>query len=164
VVFIQGSGCDSLFIKVGDRVGGGIQNLLLPFAKGRARVLVVEKPGVNYLDQSKQPGAAEGCRPEFLQEHTLDRWAEAVNTAIKAAHELPQIDATKTLVVGHSEGGLVAARVAALNAKITHVASLAGGGPTQLFDLVETAGAQSGSATTSGDIAEQVYDEWKKIQ
>src|SRR5262245_31524922 len=48
VLFIPGSGCQSVFRKLGERVGGGFQNLLLAEAKGRARVLVVEKPGVKY--------------------------------------------------------------------------------------------------------------------
>ena len=46
------------------------------------------------------------------------------------------MDAARTLVIGHSEGGIVAAYVAAKLPKVTHVASLAGGGPTQLFDFV----------------------------
>jgi hypothetical protein len=45
------------------------------------------------------------------------------------------------LLIGHSEGGIIAARAAAENAFVTHVATLAGGGPTQLFDLIECARA-----------------------
>lgn len=101
-VFVQGSGCSSQFMRRGDRVNGGLQNLLLEAVRGRARVLVVEKPGVNYLDEAQRPGSAEGCSPEFLAEHTLPRWAEAVGAAIRAAQTLPGIDTTKTLVIGHS--------------------------------------------------------------
>src|SRR6267142_6477816 len=43
-LLIQGSGCASLFRKRGEQISGGQQNLLLAVAKGRVRVLAVEKP------------------------------------------------------------------------------------------------------------------------
>jgi hypothetical protein len=132
-LFVQGSGCQSLFKKQGDAIQGGLQNLLLKEVKGRARVLVVEKPGVKFLDAPPKPGSTEGASEEFLKEHTLSRWAEANVAALQAAWTLPGIDDSRTLAVGHSEGAIVVARVAAELPKVTHVASLAGGGPTQLF-------------------------------
>ncbi len=137
VLYIHGSGCQSLFQRHGDRIGGGLQNIVLMEAKKRARVLVVEKPGVKFLDVVKRPGSAEGASREFLEEHTLPRWVEANLAALRAAWELPGVDKRRTLVAGHSEGGLVAAAVAALEPKVTHVAVLAGGGPSQLFDLAD---------------------------
>lgn len=142
-VFVQGSGCDSQFMMRAGAIAGGYQNLLFQAAHNRARVLVVEKPGVGFLDESKKPGTAEGCSEEFLREHTLPRWAEAVSAAVDAARALPRSDPRRVLIVGHSEGGIVAARVAAENHHVTHVASLAGGGPSQLFDFVTLAGARA---------------------
>jgi dienelactone hydrolase len=52
---------------------------------------------------------------------------------------LPFVDPTRSLVLGHSEGGLVASRVAAMNPSVTHSAALAGGGPTRLFNMTELA-------------------------
>src|SRR5947209_9796042 len=74
-LFIEGSGCQSLIRKHGDHVAGGYQNILQEVARGRARVLAVEKPGVHYLDAGQRPGTAEGASEEFLREHTLPRWA-----------------------------------------------------------------------------------------
>src|SRR5262245_50062915 len=164
-LFIQGSGCQSLFRKRDERIVGGYQNLLLQEAKGRARILVVEKPGVKFLDAPARPGSAEGASDEFLKEHTLDRWAEANAAALRAVWTLPGIDATRSLAVGHSEGGIVAARVAAELPRVTHVASLAGGGPTQLFDLAELRG-RARPDDKPGDAERrmrEVYDEWGKI-
>src|SRR5262245_35556138 len=76
-LLIQGSGCQSLWKKRGEQILGGQQNLLRNAAQGRVRVLVVEKPGVKFLDEAKRPGGAEGASEEFLREHTLPRWAEA---------------------------------------------------------------------------------------
>jgi dipeptidyl aminopeptidase/acylaminoacyl peptidase len=151
VLFVEGSGRQSLFKKHGDVIFGGLQNLLLSEVKGRARVLAVEKPGVKFLDAPSRPGSAEGASEEFLKEHTLSRWAEANAAALRAAWTLPGIDDSRTLAVGHSEGGIVVARVAAELPKVTHVASLAGGGPTQLFSLAESFG-------------QGVFAEWTKIQ
>jgi len=165
-LLVGGSGGQSLFRKLGEHVAGGLQNLLLQEAGNRARVLVVEKPGVRYLDSPPQPGSAEGARPEFLEEHTLERWVEANAAALRAAWTLPGIARSRTLAVGHSEGGLVVACLAAKTPEITHVASLAGGGPTQLFSLLESvAAAQPGDR--SGDAAKRrqaVFDEWAKIE
>lgn len=139
-VFVQGSGCDSQFRQAGDAVVGRMQELLRQAVRDRARVMVVEKPGVKFLDEARELGVAEGCPEVFLQEHTLTRWAEAVGAAVRAAAKLPGSDPRRLLIVGHSEGGIVAARVASENAVVTHVASLAGGGPSQLFDFVAQAG------------------------
>jgi pimeloyl-ACP methyl ester carboxylesterase len=165
-LIIPGSGCQSAFQKHGALVGGGFQNLLLAEAKGRARVLIVEKPGVKYLDQPPRPGSAEKASEEFLKEHTLPRWAAANVAALRAVWALPDVDPGRTLVAGHSEGGIVAARVAAELPGVTHVASLAGGGPTQLFDFVAN-GARPRPDDKPGDAgrrAQGVYDEWAKIQ
>lgn len=167
VLFIQGSGCQSVFQKLGERVAGGYHTVLFQEAKGRARILVVEKPGVKYLDAPVPMVSLEkAASEEFLKEHTLPRWAEANAAALRAAWALPAVDATRTLVVGHSEGGLVAARVAAELPRVTHVASLAGGGPTQLFDFVANA-ARPRPDDKPGDAGrrvQDVFDAWAKIQ
>src|SRR6185436_17158435 len=84
VLLILGSGCQSVFTKRGDRVFSGYQSPLLNEAKGRARVLIVEKPGVKFLDMVSRPGSAQEASPEFLKEHTLERWAEANAAALRA--------------------------------------------------------------------------------
>lgn len=166
VVWIQGSGCQSLFQKRGDKITGGLQNLLLQEARGRVRVLAVEKPGVKFCDAPPRPGTAEGASEEFLREHTLPRWAEANVAAIKAAWKLPEVNAARSLAMGHSEGGIVAARVTAELPGVTHVSSLAGGGPTQLFSLADMAGRPrpgDGPHDASQRI-QKIYDDWAKIQ
>lgn len=163
VVLVQGSGCTSLFRQRGDRVTGGHQSLLRQAVAGRARVLAVEKPGVRYLDdRPERPGEAAGCSREFLEEHTLPRWAAAIEAAVAAARGLPGIDASRTLVTGHSEGGLVAARVAADDPRVTHVASLAGGGPRALFDLAEAARRRAAPGEAEARVAE-IYRQWALV-
>jgi erythromycin esterase len=154
-LFIQGAGCASVFAQRHGKVQDGLPGLLLAAGKDRFRVLVVEKPGVPFGFAPKDPASAEEGSAEFRREHTLPRWAEAVGAALRATHRLEDIDWTRTLAVGHSEGGVVAARLAA-DALVSHVAVLAGGGPTQLFDLVELAAQPRPSDRSAADARARV--------
>ncbi|HKW51658.1 MAG TPA: alpha/beta fold hydrolase [Candidatus Eisenbacteria bacterium] len=138
VVHIQGSGGNSNFAERDGRiVTQNGQGTLYGVCRDRARTLMVEKPGVRYLDPAAKPGERPGT-VEFCREHTLERWTEAVEAAIRAARRIPGVRQDRLLVMGHSEGGIVACRVAReMGPLVTHVACLSGGGPTQLFDLIE---------------------------
>ena len=166
-VLVQGSGCASVFPKVDGKTAGGLQNLLLAAGKDRLRVLVVEKPGVRFGDQPKNPGTAEEGSAEFRREHVLPRWVEAVNAAVRAGQQVPGVDWSRTLVIGHSEGGIVAAHLASVNPRVTHVALLAGGGPTQLFDLLELAAKPRRSdepAEEAKKRVRQVQEGWAAVR
>ena len=63
ILFVTGSGCQSVWTRHENKVNSGLQGLLYQLAKGRARVLVVEKPGVKPLDTPKRFGAATLIRP-----------------------------------------------------------------------------------------------------
>lgn len=138
VVWVQGTGCESLFQKgPGEQMIAGQQSLLERATGGSAIVLAVEKPGVEYLDKQQDAGNSLECRPEFRERYTLDNWAGSIAAAIQSTRELPEVDARHTLVIGHSEGALVAMRVSNLVPGVTHVASLSGGGPSHLFVVME---------------------------
>ncbi len=137
VAMILGSGCYSNFIRRGDSILDA-HRALRGVLSERAYLLVVEKPGVKFLDDPPSRGTARFAAEEFRREHTLERWVEAVSAAMRAARTLPFIDTTRTLVIGHSEGGRVACRVAAENPFVSHVASLAAGGPIKLFDFLHS--------------------------
>jgi pimeloyl-ACP methyl ester carboxylesterase len=166
VAFVEGSGCGSRFEERNGKIrpaGGHI--VAADVFKDKARVLVVEKPGVKYLFQPQ-----DGCKDlaEFNREHTLERWTEANEAAIRAVRKLPLISKDKTLVVGHSEGGLVACRVARnLPQIVTHVSTIAGGGASQLYDLLALARQGEFFDEVSYDPKEHVsyvLDKWKDIQ
>ena len=165
VLFVGGSGCQSAFMKVGDKINAGLGGLMYSVLDGKGRVVVVEKPGVKFLDNPERPGSAIGATDEYLKEHTLDRWVEANHAALRAAWTLPGIDPKRALAAGHSEGSGVVARLAAVETKITHVACLAGGGPPQLFDLVELAGKRTAKDGAEADskARQKVFDEWTAV-
>ena len=137
IVLIQGSGGNSNFAqREGKILTQNGQGSLYSVCRGRARTLMVEKPGVRYLDPAGKQGEPPGT-PEFCREHTLERWTEAVMAAVRAARQIPGVRGERLLVMGHDEGGIVACRVAReLGGVVTHVGCLSGGGPTQLYDLI----------------------------
>lgn len=144
VLAVQGSGSQSLFLEVdtpqGKRIAsGGPEAALLRCARDRVRVLAVEKPGVTFLVQPARPGSAEEGSETFRKEHTLERWIEALHASVEAAASLPGVAAGRVLALGHSEGGQVVCHLAGRSRRVTHVASFAGGGPTQLYDLLTLA-------------------------
>jgi predicted esterase len=140
VVVVLGSGPFSNFRREGDRIVDA-HGTVRRFFAGKARVMAVEKPAVDFLQQP-DPHDKNGFRGsvEFQAENTLPRWVEAVSAALRAARKLPQVDRTKTLIIGHSEGALVAALVARKHSFVTHVASLAGTGPPLEWELERKAG------------------------
>ncbi len=109
VVSIQGSGSQSIFLQIdtenGTRiVSGGPDSVIRRTFKNKVRVLVVEKPGVEFLVQPSRPGSSEEGTAEFNQEFSLERWVEALNASMCAALKMPRIDPTRVLAHGHSEG------------------------------------------------------------
>jgi predicted esterase len=162
VVYVQGSGASSHFVpaEVGYRSATGHASLA-DAARGRARVLLVEKPGVAFGDDGSTHSSA------FRREHTLERWSVAIVAAIEAASALPGVDRARLILVGHSEGGIVAARVARLVPRTSHVALLAGEGPSQLHSLrlLAREGALLQHSGTSPDARERaLHAAWDSIR
>ncbi|MGO4710762.1 alpha/beta hydrolase family protein [Chryseobacterium sp. 2TAF14] len=96
------------------------------------RVLIVEKPGVKYLQT--------GQSSNFDKNFSLENWSNTIINAINYIVQNEKIDNTKILLAGHSEGGVVVSRVANLmKGKISNVAIMAGEGPSQLYSLYKFA-------------------------
>ena len=157
IVWVQGTGCSSQFVSFGGRMSRGLQGILYSVARGRARILAVEKPGVEFLDDHPDDSDASACRPEYRAQFTLDRWAATIADAIQVAQKLPGVDTSKTLVIGISEGGIVALRVSNVSSAVTHAASLSGGGPVYLFHMAEF------MRSKGLDAEKEVYSCWSDI-
>ena len=137
-VVIQGSGCGALFRPAagGAMNAVGHHGLLRSVVGERYRVLAVEKPGAKSASEPPSGGNAQDCPRRFLAEHTVEKWAEALKAALAAARQKSGVIPDRTLVIGHSEGGVAAARLARLDPKISHVALLASPGPDPVEELV----------------------------
>lgn len=84
-MFIEGSGCGSRFEERNGKIRPAGRHIVVADVFKEKRVLVVEKPGVKYLFQPP-----DGCKDlaEFNSEHTLERWTEANEAAIRAVRQL----------------------------------------------------------------------------
>jgi pimeloyl-ACP methyl ester carboxylesterase len=164
LVFVQGSGMNSLFTKPGNgqtRAEYG-HSAWFNVAKEEYRILVVEKPGVKYL----QTGESKSFDSIF----SLESWSKTIVTAINYTTKFEKIDTTKIFIVGHSEGGLVASRVTNLmKNKIAKIAVLAGEGPSQFYSLYKFANdgtffnTQEHNMPTSKQRLLYLTNTWKEI-
>lgn len=162
IVYIQGSGNSSLFTKdATGKISPTYGHISWAYTtKDKAKLLIIEKPGVNFLDQLETNLA-------FDKKFSLESWAGSIEQVINYVIKNEKIDTAKIMIAGHSEGGLVAARVARqLGKRITHVSILAGEGPSQLYSLYRF--AESGVFFDSpGSTAAQRIDSltrtWKNI-
>ena len=163
IVNIDGSGSSSAFTKSGKRINGGITQYLASLTSGVAHVMVVEKPGVELFD-SRQTGNDKASKA-FLENYTLEYITKSHVEAIRAVLRLRQVSDEKVLIFGISDGGQFAAEVSAHLPEATHVAPLACGGPTQIFDFV-TFAARPRENDKPGDAQrriEEVYSKWQAI-
>ncbi|MBI3715891.1 MAG: alpha/beta fold hydrolase [Betaproteobacteria bacterium] len=167
ILVLQGSGCSSNFTLREGQVGAGWHTFVRRADKNRAQVLVVEKPGVTLFDRPANPGGAVDCSAEFRREQTGERWLAALTAAMSAAIELRGATPKTLLVIGHSEGAVFAPRLALLDKRVTHVASLAATPVSQLHDFFDMATSGEGFiAKRPGGKREhidRVLDAWQAV-
>lgn len=135
MLMIQGSGCVPIII---ERPGGAYSTLfdMLPFGQeGRFAVVVVEKPFAANAN-AQNPSADQPCSAEFNKDFTADSWLQALRASVQDARKSPWVDQKRTLVLGHSEGAVMATMLAASDARITDVVAIGGSGTTQLYDFI----------------------------
>lgn len=102
-------------------------------------IIFVNKPGIPLFDTIKVRKNNELEYPmnnEFKENFSLDWRAESASKIINNAIKRLPIDKSKILVIGHSQGGQVAPKVAVLNKKVTHVVLLNSNSLNHLYDFV----------------------------
>ncbi len=163
IIYVQGSGMNSLFENVnGQIVSSSGHTTWFNAGKEKYRILIVEKPGVKYL----QKGEARS----FDQKFSLESWSSTIVSAINYVVQNEKIDKRKILVAGHSEGGVVASCVAnSMKDKISNVAIMAGEGPSQLYSLYKFAddgtffNTKEHNMPTSEERINYVKEKWHDI-
>lgn len=136
VLFVQGSGCTPPFSGLGTQERSASILPWVPLAQsGRYAVMSVDKP-YQPAQQDGQGGSANGCGDAFNNQFSYDTWLATLGTALRHALAQPGIDATRVLVVGISEGGVMAAGLARAVPEVGAVALAGVSGTTQLFDTV----------------------------
>ncbi len=164
VVYINGSGWSSVFQDHQGQIRSTAgQTSWFKIANNRFRILVIEKPDTQYLKQEESI--------KFQKNYSLQSRCETIKQAIEYVVTNNNIDKSKILLAGHSEGGIVAAKIANdLQAQISHVAIIAGEGPSQLFSLYKFAEEETffnSDEYTSSTTAERIAlltNVWKDIE
>jgi pimeloyl-ACP methyl ester carboxylesterase len=139
LLMIQGSGCSLVLQGTGAATYSTVYDLVPLAAEGRFAVLAVEKPGAA---ANANGGSAQGCPATFNEEFTADRWLVALRAALDDARRQPGIDARRMLVLGASEGAVMASLLASRDRQVTDVIAVGGSGTTQLFDFLAAAYAR----------------------
>ena len=135
LVYLDGSGAQSLFSITNGHTGVGMFGIVAQLAAPHYHTAAVEKRGVEF-GAGGRPGSGEGASAEYTTHANRRERIADVRLLLDTLLAEPNIDPARVVLVGHSEGADVAAGVAAADPRVTHVAFLSGGGASQMFDLI----------------------------
>jgi len=159
IVVLHGSGGNSVFAQ---HQGKWVQPFLFqPFQSLRDSwyVVYIEKRGVQLGDWVGFSGF-DDCRPEYITHATREGRIEDVQQVISYLVDRQFYDGTILAVVGHSEGGHVAAGVAAHNPYVTHLGLFPFSAGHGLFEFLLSIRSQLASQKITADEFQQQYAGW----
>lgn len=161
IVFVNGSGAQSHFFKVGEQIGASLFGVIAREMKGDFHLATIEKRGVDFADEVERPGSAIGASEEYQLNATLEGRVENTRALLDVLMEAPFVDSNKVILFGHSEGADVAAAVAAKDERVTHVVFLSGGGAPQFFDFFVM---QRKSMEEQGNTSDEIESAMGKLE
>lgn len=172
MIFIHGSGNEPTFAYQPDTKSYAWKGFTeIAAYKDSYHVICVSKPGIPLFDTiQKDPVNFSTTYPIndiYRQNYSLEWRAESASFIIDHAIKNLSVDKSKILVIGHSQGGQVAPKVAVLNKKVTHVVLLNSNSLNHLYDFVlqERLWAFTGEHTfeESQKNIDSLFAEYKKI-
>ncbi len=129
VLYLEGSGPSPLVWRENGRVGSAILFDARDFPDWH--FAVISRPGIEFFESSQRVVSEE------YREKMCLRWrVEAAKAVLRDLVNDGLVDSRKVLVLGHSEGSDVAPWVALESPFVTHVAALAPGGLSLMFDFI----------------------------
>ena len=139
--------------------------------KDKFHVIFVSKPGVPLFDtvQKDPVNFKTSYKPtkEFNEKYSLEWRAETASLIIDNAITLLPVETKKIIVIGHSQGGQVAPKIAVLNKKVTHCVMLNCNSLNHLYDFIlqERLAAQKGekSFEESQNNIDSLFADYKRI-
>jgi len=170
LLWCEGSGAQSVFRRTPRGFSSGLFGYLSAEWGDRFHVVVCEKRGVAFAEDREDPGSAGGASREYHEHATWEGRVGQNCALLDALLAHPMVDASQVFVIGHSEGGDVAAGVAAMRAEVTQVATLAGAGGCQWAEMMmlvrdearrageDEATAESWVASIEADLARLMAD------
>ncbi|MBC9928859.1 alpha/beta hydrolase family protein [Chitinophaga qingshengii] len=133
----------------------------------RFHLVLISKPGVPFCDTiqvNKDTVTMDDVdrllpMPYIYRHKNGLQWrAQAASKVIDAVCARFPVDQSRVVVYGYSEGAQVAPKVAQLNKKVTHCASIFGSGLNQLYDFIHDARLEAVKGHISYAAAQQRID------
>lgn len=172
LIFIHGSGNHPTFVYHKDLKSYNRAAFLeIEKYKDKFHIIYVSKPGVPLFDTIQKDlvnfSTSYPTNKEFTENYSLEWRAETASLIIDKAIKLLPIETSKIIVIGHSQGGQVAPKVAVLNKKVTHCVMLNCNSLNHLYDFIlqERLAAQKGekSFEESQKNIDSLFADYKKI-
>ncbi|SKB71184.1 hypothetical protein [Luteibacter sp. 22Crub2.1] len=133
VIFVPGSGCDgALALGRDGKAHAGLEMFALPRLRD-VDVYVVEPPGIPRQFAAPEHGLSEGCPAAFL---AANRFEDVMAAYGRALHDITdgRVAGRPVMIVGTSDGALMAAALAAGDTATTHLVLISGFGTSQVAD------------------------------
>ncbi|MEM6686707.1 MAG: hypothetical protein AAF617_13070 [Bacteroidota bacterium] len=170
IVYLQGSTNFPLYyVKPNGRYSSGI-TLNVSSMSDTYHVVLISKPNTPFVDSLEIAPSGRiqyPWRKGYSEKYSLHWRANSADKVINDILNTLEVDTSKIIVWGHSEGAQVAPAVALKNNKITHVISMAGNALNHLYDfiLMERFAALSGQKSNkkAQSNIDSLYAEFEKI-
>lgn len=106
--------------------------------KDKYHVILVSKPDIPLFDtvRGENGNFSYPISNHYKEKFSLEWRAEAASFVIDQAIKRLPVEKSKIVVIGHSQGGQVAPKVAVMNKKVTHVVLLNSNSLNHLYDFV----------------------------
>lgn len=127
-------------------------------------IVFINKAGIPLYD-TVQNSNEQYKATQFAEENnTMDWRSESASKAIDYLVKALQVDTNNIIVVGHSQGGQVAPKVAVLNKKVKKVVMMSSNSLDHIYDRILLARQQALNNQMSYDEAQYVVDSLLKVQ
>ncbi len=135
IFLLQGSGGNSVFCSAGDKIYKPFLFKELQKHKKEWHIICIEKRGVKFGDNVNSSGY-EKCSQEYIEHATKESRGNDVSTVIDYLNDHNIYNQKELVIIGHSEGSMVAPYVAAINSKVTHIVLLGYSATHGLLDFL----------------------------
>lgn len=139
IVYLQGSTNFPLYyVKPNGRYSSGI-TLNINEMSNDYHIILISKPNTPLVDSIEIAPSGRRQYPMkegYSEKYSLDWRANSADLVINDALKTLNIDTSKLIVWGHSEGSQVAPAVAVRNKSVTHVVSMMGNSLNHLYDFI----------------------------
>lgn len=170
IVYLQGSGNFPLYWLNPNGKYSTSTTLDFKSISNAYHIVLISKPNTPFVDRIEIAASGRKQYPvndEYREKYSLDWRVDSADKVIVDALQELDVDSTRVIVWGHSEGSQVAPAVAVKNKEVTHVVSMMGNSLNHLYDfiLMERMAALNGEKSNeeAQKNIESLYAEFEKI-